>query len=156
MLNLKFVGFVALLVLTSCGETQEAQRQQFKDLAAEPTTQPAQAEIGDFNGKWVGSGSNARAAFRNRCGNGPLVDLTIQDGAAKAVFRFTIRKGMERGIRSEVLPLSGTIDDHGRLELSDFQSDVLAVLSARDGTGDGSWETRGLACHGTFRVRRKP
>lgn len=156
MLNPRLVCLVALLAVTACGETQQAQRQQFKDLAAVPTTQPVQAQIGDFNGKWVGSGSNARAAFRTRCGNGPLVDLTIQDGAAKAVFRFTIQRGMERGIRSEVLPLTGMIDDHGRLELSDFQSDVLAVLAARDGTGDGSWQTRGLACHGTFRVRRKP
>ena len=85
-----------------------------------------------------------------------MVDLTIQDGAARAVFRFTVKWGMEQGIRSEVLTLSGAIDDHGRLELSNFQSDVMAVLSARDGTGDGTWETRGLACHGTFRVRRGP
>ena len=146
----------ALLALMACGETQQAQRQAFSDNTAKPATQPAQAQLGDFNGKWVGSGSNARAAFRNRCGSGPLVQLTIQDGSARAVFRFTIRKGMERELRSEVLPLSGTIDDHGRLQLSDFQSDVIGVLSARDGTGDGSWETRGLACNGTFQVRRRP
>ena len=153
MLNYRFVCLVALFAITACGEAQQTQRQQFKESAAEPTTQPAQAKIADFDGNWVGSGSNARAAFRNRCGSGPLVELTIQDGAAKAVFRFTIRRGI---IRSEVLTLSGAIDDHGRLEISDFQSDAMAVLSARDGSGDGTWEARGLACHGTFRVRRRP
>ena len=141
------IFLAALLAMTACGETQQAQRQAFKDRATKPVTQPVQAQIGDFNGKWVGSGNNARAAFRSRCGSGPLVRLN---------FQFTIRKGMERDLRSEVLPLTGTIDDHGRLELSDFQSDVIGVLSARDGSGDGSWETRGLACNGTFRVRRRP
>ena len=150
------IFLAALLATTACGETQQAQRQAFKDRAAKPATQPVQAQIADFNGKWVGSGSNARAAFRSRCGSGPLVRLNIQDGAARAVFQFTIRKGMERDLRSEVLPLTGTIDDHGRLELSDFESDVIGVLSARDGSGDGSWETRGLACNGTFQVRRRP
>ncbi len=156
MLNYRFICLVALFAITACGETQQTQRQEFKESAAEPTTQPAQAQIGDFDGNWVGSGSNARAAFRNRCGSGPLVKLIIQDGAARAVFRFTIRRGMERDVRSEVLTLNGAIDDHGRLELSDFQSDAMAVLSARDGSGDGTWEARGLACHGTFRVRRRP
>ena len=80
----------ALLALMACGETQQAQRQAFKDRAAQPAMQPAQAQIGDFNGKWVGSGRNARAAFRSRCGSGPLVQLTIHDGSARAVFRFTL------------------------------------------------------------------
>ena len=152
----RFVFLFVLFVMTACGETQQAQRQQFKDSAPKPTTRPAQAKIDDFNGNWVGSGSHARAAFRNRCGNGPLVDLTIQSGSARAIFRFTFRRGMDKGMRTEVLSLSGAINDHGRLVLSDFQSDALAVLSARDGSGDGSWEARGLACHGTFRVRRRP
>ena len=153
MLNYRFICLVALFAITACGETQQTQRQQFKESAAEPTTRPAQAQIGDFDGNWVGSGSNARAAFRNRCGSGPLVKLTIQDGAARGVFKFTTRK---KDVRSEVLTLNGAIDDHGRLELSDFRSDAIAVLSARDRSGDGTWETRGLACHGTFRVRRRP
>jgi hypothetical protein len=155
MLNYRVICLVALFATTACGEAQQMQRQQFEESAAEPTTQPAQAKIHDFDGTWVGSGSNARAAFRNRCGSGPLVELAIQDGAARAVFRFTIRRGMERNVRSEVFTLNGAIDDHGRLQLSDFQSDAVAVLSARDGLGDGTWETRGLACHGTFRMRRK-
>lgn len=156
LIGFRFAGLVAFLLATACAGAQQAQRQQFKESALEPTTQPAQAQIGDFDGNWVGSGSNARAAFRNRCGNGPLVDLTIEDGAARAIFRFTVRRGMERDVRSEVLTLNGAIDDHGRLELSHIQSDAIAVLSARDGSGDGAWETRGLACHGTFRVRRRP
>lgn len=156
MLNAKAICLSALLVITACAETQQAQRQQFRDSAAKPTTQPAQAQIGDFDGNWVGSGSNTRAAMRNRCGNGPLVDLTIQNGAARAVFRITVRSRMDERPRTEVLTLNGAIDDHGRLDLSHFQSDAIGVLSARDGSGDGTWETRGLACHGTFRVRRKP
>ena len=51
--------------------------------------------------------------------------------------------------------LSGAIDDQGRLELSGFQSDAMAVLSASDGSGEGQWETRTLVCHGTFQVRRR-
>ena len=156
MFNAKALCVTGLLVITSCAETQQAQRQQFRDSAAEPTTQPVQAQIGDFDGNWVGSGSNTRPAMRNRCGNGPLVDLTIQNGAARAVFRITVRRRMDERPRTEVLNLNGTIDDHGRLDLSDFQSDVIGVLSARNGSGDGMWETRGLACHGTFRVRRRP
>ncbi len=156
MLNYRFICIVALFAIIACGEAQQAQRQQFKESAAEPATQPAQAQIGDFDGNWVGSGSNARAAFRNRCGNGPLVNLTVQNGAARAVFRFTVRRRMDERPRTEVLTLNGAIDDHGRFEVSGLQSDAIAVLSARDGSGDGAWETRGLACHGTFRVRRKP
>ena len=156
MVGYRFICLVALFAITACVESQEAQRQRFKDSASAPTTQPAQAQIGDFDGNWVGSGSNTRPGLRTRCGNGPLINLTIQAGAASAVFRFTIRRGLEKGVRSEVLPLRGAIDDHGRLQLSDFQSDVVGVLSARNGSGDGSWETRGLACHGTFRVRRGP
>jgi len=152
----RIIGLVALSMITACAGAQQAQRQQFKESALEPTTQPAQAQIGDFDGNWVGSGSNARAAFRNKCGNGPLVDLTIEDGAARAVFRITGRRSLSERPRTEVLPLSGAIDDHGRLELSHIQSDAIAVLSAHDGSGDGAWETRGLACHGAFRVRRRP
>jgi hypothetical protein len=156
MLGFRVAGLVAFLLVTACAGAQQAQRQQFKESAVEPTTQPAQAQIGDFDGNWVGSGSNARAAFRNRCGNGPLVDLTIQNGAARAVFRITVRRRTDERPRTEVLTLNGAIDDHGRLEVSGRQSDAIAVLSARDGSGDGAWETRGLACHGTFRVRRRP
>ena len=150
-----FIVIAAVFAMTACGETQQAQRQQFRDSAPEPVTQPAQAQIGDFDGEWVGSGSNARAAFRNRCGYGPLVVLTLQDGAARATFKFTVRRRFDERPRTELLTLNGAIDDHGRLELSDFQSDVVAVLSARDRLGDGTWETRGLACHGTFKVRRR-
>ena len=156
MQGCRVVSLVALFAITACAETQQAQRQQFKETAAEPTTQPAQAQIGDFDGNWVGSGSNARSAFRNRCGNGPLVNLTIQNGSARAVFRITARRRTDERPRTEVLTLNGAIDDHGRLEVSGRQSDAIAVLSARDGSGDGAWETRGLACHGTFRVRRRP
>ena len=156
MPNVRTVCLIALLVMTACGEKQQVQRQEFRDYAATPTTQPAQAQIGDFDGNWVGSGSNARRAMRNRCGNGPLIDLTIQNGAARAVFRITVRRRLDERPRTEVLTLSGAIDDHGRLDLSDFQSDAIGVLSAREGSGDGSWETRGLACYGTFRVRRRP
>ena len=145
-----------LLAVAACAEAQQAQRQAFKDRAPQAATQPEQAQIGDFSGKWVGAGSNALAGFYNRCGNGPLVQLFIQGDEARAVFRFTVKKSTGRQLRSEVFPLNGTIDDHGRLTLSDFQTDVVAVLSARDGTGDGSWETRGLACYGSFQVRRRP
>ncbi len=146
---------VALFAATACGQAQEEQRQRFREQAAETSTQPVQAELSAFNGTWVGSGRIARPAFRNRCGNGPLVQLDIADGRARAVFKLTSRRRMDERPRQTVLNLSGSLDDHGRLELKDFQSDVLGVLSARDGTGDGAWETRGLACHGTFSVRRK-
>ena len=156
MLKTRLIFLAVHIAIAACGQTEQAERQQFRESAPQPTTQPVLAKIGDFDGDWAGSGSIARAAFRTRCGGGPLVEVTIQDGAARAIFRFTVRRGMERDMRSEVLTLNGTIDDHGRLNLTDFQSDVIAVLSARDGSGDGTWETRGLACHGSFRVRRRP
>jgi hypothetical protein len=84
-----------------------------------------------------------------------LVDLTIQDGSARAVFSFTVRRRTDRRPRREVLSLSGDVDGQGKLVLSGFQSEAMAVLSASGEPSDGTWDTRRLACHGTFRVRRK-
>ena len=156
MLKSGFVCLATLLAVTACGETAQERWQRFDASAATPVTQAVQAPIGDFNGNWVGTGNNALPAFRTRCGSGPLVRLTIQDGSARAVFHFTIRRGMERDLESIVLILTGNVDDHGRLKLSDFQSLASGVLSARDGMGDGAWETSQLVCRGTFRVHRKP
>jgi len=156
MLKSGFICFVALLATAACAQTTQERWQRFDASAAAPATQPVQAPIGDFNGNWVGSGRNALAAFRTRCGSGPLIQMTIQDGSARAVFHFTLRRGLERDLESIVVIMTGAIDDHGRLELSDFESLARAVLSARDGSGDGSWQTSGLACHGTFRVHRNP
>jgi hypothetical protein len=154
MLGSRIVCLVALSMITACVEPQQEQP-QLEESAAETSTQPAQAQTGDFDGRWVGSGSNARAAFRNRCGNGPLVDLTIQDGSARAVFSFTVRRRTDRRPRREVLSLSGAVEGQGKLVLSGFQSEAMAVLSASGEPSDGTWDTRRLACHGTFRVRRK-
>ena len=156
VLGSSIFSLVALSMITACVEPQQEQQPQLEESAADTSRQSAQAQIGGFDGRWVGSGSNARAAFRNRCGNGPLVEITIQDGAARAVFRLTVRRGMDRRPRTEVLSLNGAIDDQGKLELSGFQSDAMAVLSASGESSDGTWETRSLACHGTFRVRRRP
>jgi len=156
MLKPGYICLVIFLATTACGETTQERWQRFDASAAAPATPAVQAPIGDYNGTWVGSGKNARPAFRTRCGYGPLIQLKIQDGSARAVFHFTRRQGLERDLESIVLNMTGAIDDHGRLKLADFQSLASAVLSARDGSGDGSWETSGLACHGTFRVHRKP
>jgi hypothetical protein len=62
---------------------------------------------------------------------------------------------MDRQRRTEVLSLNGAVDEQGKLVLSGFQSDAMAILSASGELSDGTWETRGLVCHGTFRVRKK-
>ena len=151
----KLVGLVALVILTACADAPRAQQQQLEEPTAETSTQPSQAPSGEFDGNWVGSGSNARNAFRTRCGSSPLVDLTIQDGSARAVFSFTVRRRTDRRPRREVLSLSGAVEGQGKLVLSGFQSEAMAVLSASGEPSDGTWDTRRLACHGTFRVRRK-
>jgi len=85
-----------------------------------------------------------------------LIELKIQDGAAKAVFKAFVKGRSKSGIQSLVITLSGAIDGDGKLELSGYESGVMAVLSASNGSGEGTWEFRNLACHGTFRVRRNP
>lgn len=120
-----------------------------------PYRQSAQAQIDDFDGNWVGSGQIARPVFRARCGNGPLIELRIQDGTAKAVFKAFVKGKSKSGLKSHVIPLSGRIDGDGRLELSGYESAAMAVLSASNGSGEGTWEFRNLICDGTFRVRRK-
>jgi hypothetical protein len=156
MVRYRFLGLVALFTITACVKPQQEQQQQSAEPVVETSAQSSKAQSSKFDGGWVGSGSNARAAFRNRCGNGPLVEITIQDGAARAVFRLTVRRGMERRPRTEVLSLNGAIDGRGKLVLSGFQSDAMVVLSATGESSDGTWDTRRLACHGTFRVRRRP
>jgi hypothetical protein len=156
MLKSGFIGLVALLATTACAQSTQERWQQFDASATAPATPAVQAPIGDFNGNWVGSGRNALPAFRTRCGYGPLIQVKISDGSARAVFHFTMRRGLERDMESVVINMTGVIDDHGRLKLSDFQSLASGVLSARDGTGDGAWESSTLACRGTFSVHRKP
>ena len=51
---------------------------------------------------------------------------------------------------------SVTRDDHGRLDLTGHQATFTGVLSAQSGSGDGSWDVRTLACHGTFQVNHRP
>lgn len=121
-----------------------------------PFTQSAQAQIGDFDGEWVGSGRIARPIFRTRCGNGPLIELRIQNGTAKAVFKAFAKGKAKTGLKSHVIPLSGRIDGDGKLELTGYESAAMAVLLASNGSGEGTWEFRNLVCDGTFRVRRKP
>lgn len=155
MANYRLLGTLAILVLAACASPQPEQRPSEEEAAetAEPTPRTGLAGL---DGHWVGSGSTARNLARNRCGRGPLIDLTIDQGAARAVFRLTVRRGMDRRPHTEVIPLNGRIDDQGQLELSGFQSTARALLSAKEESGEGTWETRSLACHGTFRVRRKP
>ncbi|MGI9383578.1 MAG: hypothetical protein ACR2PO_10520 [Methyloligellaceae bacterium] len=156
MLIPRAMRLVVLFAVAACGSTQLTTGQQANDPPLEPRTQAAQAQIRDFDGKWVGSGSNARNSFRLRCGNGPLVDLTIQNGAAKAVLKFFVRRTLDNDVQSHVIPLNGTIDDHGRMELSGYQASASAVLSAESGSGDGTWETRELVCNGRFQVNHRP
>ncbi len=150
-----FVGLVALITITACVDPQQEQ-QQFEKSAAGTNTQSSQAQSGDFDGSWVGSGRRSPNVSRNRCGDGPLVELTIQGGTARAVFRLPVRRGRDQRPRTEVLSLNGGVDDQGKLELFGFQSEAMAVLLASDGSGEGTWETRTLVCHGTFPVRRRP
>ena len=117
---------------------------------------PAEAQSDAFDGHWVGSGRNAQASARNRCGDGPLVDMTIQDGAARAVFKLTVPKGLTSGVRMHVIPMEGSVGGDGRLTLSDQQSNATASLSAGSGSGEGTWEIGSLACQGSFQVQRKP
>ena len=156
MLNTRTIGLVVLFAITACGSTQLTLGQQAHEPAAEPRTQAAQAQIGEFDGRWVGSGNNARAAFRTRCGNGPLIELTIQNGSAKGVMKFFVRRPLNNEMRSDVVPVTGTVDDHGRLDLTGHQATFTGVLSVQSGSGDGSWDVRTLACHGTFQVNHRP
>ena len=121
-----------------------------------PYPQSAQAQMDDFDGNWVGSGRIARPIFRTRCGDGPLIEMRIQDGTAKAVFKAFVKGKSKAGLKSHVIPLSGRIDDDGRLELSGYESAAMAILLASNGSGEGTWEFRNLFCDGTLRVRRKP
>jgi len=122
----------------------------------EPPVQTAQAQTNAFDGNWVGSGRNARASARNRCGDGPLVELTVQDGEAKAVFKLTVPHSKNVGLKRHVFPINGSVDDDGALTLSGHQADATATLSASGEPSEGTWEIGSLACDGTFRVRRKP
>ena len=128
----------------------------FADVGRGSLVRPAQAQGDAFDGHWVGSGRNAQASARNRCGDGPLVDMTIQDGAARAVFKLTVPKGLTSSIKMHVIPMEGSVGSDGKLTLSDQQSNAMADLSADSGSGEGSWEIGSLACQGSFQVRRKP
>lgn len=128
----------------------------FGDVIRGPLVQSAQAQSDAFDGHWVGSGRNAQVSSRNRCGDGPLVDMTIQDGAARAVFKLTVPKGLTSSVRMHVIPLEGSVSGDGKLTLSEQQSNATASLSAGSGSGEGTWEIGSLACQGSFQVRRKP
>lgn len=121
-----------------------------------PFTQFAQAQIGDFDGEWVGSGQIARPIFKSRCGNGPLINLKIENGTAEAVFKAFAKGKAKTGLKTRVVFLRGRIDSDGQLELSGQDSAAKAVLLASNGSGEGTWEFRNLVCEGIFRVRRKP
>ena len=149
------MSLAVLFAVAACGSTHLTLGQQ-APAPAEPRTQAAQAQIGDFDGRWVGSGRNARSAFTTRCGSGPLIELTIQNGTAKGVMKFFVRRPMNNEMRSDLIPVTGAIDDHGRLDLSGHQATFTGVLSAQSGSGDGSWDVRTLACYGTFQVRHRP
>lgn len=132
--------------------------------APPPAPQSAQAGTDSFDGTWVGSGRIARPIFRSWCGDGPLVKMTIQDGAARAVFKAFAKGKARAGLRSYVITLTGVVEGDGALTLTGYEASATLALSARDGTGDGTgegtgegtWEFRRLACYGNFRVRRKP
>lgn len=121
-----------------------------------PLVQSVQAQDNAFDGHWVGSGQNAQASSRNRCGDGPLVDLTIGGGKARAVFKLTVPKGLTSSVRMHVIPMEGSVSGDGELTLSDQQSNATASLSASSGSDEGTWKIGSLACEGTFRVQRQP
>lgn len=156
MLTTRVLCLAGLFALAACGSAQLTFGTQASAPPAEPQTQAAQAQIGDFDGRWVGSGSNARASYVTRCGSGPLIDLTIQNGSARGVLKFFINRPLVTEMRTDVVPITGTIDDYGRLSLTGHQATFTGVLSAEAGSGDGSWDVRTLACNGTFRVNRRP
>ena len=82
--------------------------------------------------------------------------MTIQDGAARAVFKLTVPKGLTSGVRMHVIPMEGSVGGDGTLTLSEQQSNATASLSAGSGSGEGTWEIGSLACQGSFQVQRKP
>ena len=131
-----------------------------RSAAPAPAPQSAQARSDAFDGTWVGSGRIARPIFRSWCGDGPLVEMTIQDGAARAVFKAYAKGKARAGLRSYVITLTGVVDGDGNgdgaLTLTGYEARATLALSASGGTGEGTWEFRRLACYGDFRVRKRP
>ena len=118
--------------------------------------QLSQTQTGDFDGKWVGSGRRDPSLSRNRCGDGPIIELTVQAGKVAAIFKLSLRKAGQTTPNIEVIPLSGSVDDQGNMALVGSQSTAVGLLSAEDGSGKGTWEFKAIACRGSYQVRKGP
>ena len=116
-------------------------------------SQLSQVQTNGFDGQWVGSGRGSTGLSRNRCADGPIIELTVQAGVAKATLKLVLKKTKEIDI--EVIPLRGTIDDQGNMKLAGYESNVIGILSASEGSGEGTWEIMTYGCRGAFRVRKK-
>jgi hypothetical protein len=140
-------GFVlpcGLLLLSTSGHADQSLYRQVSE-----------AHTDVFEGSWIGSGS-APNTIRHRCGFGPKVELTVRGSAVEALLKLPIRKGRSREFDIIVIPLNGSIDDQGDLELAGYESRMKGSLSAGDRSGEGTWNIITFKCHGSFRVRKKP
>ena len=109
-----------------------------------------------FDGTWVGSGTIARPIFRTRCGNGPLIELTVKDGAAKAVFKAFAKGKARTGLKSHLFVLRGSVGTDGHLDLGTWDAEATFDLNAETGTGEGTWSFTRVVCDGPFTVRKRP
>ncbi len=115
--------------------------------------QLSQVQTNDFDGQWVGYGRSSPNLSRNRCGDGPIIELTVQAGIAKATLKLVTQRAQKIDIA--VIPLRGTIDDQGNMKLAGYESKVLGILSASKGLGEGTWEIVTHGCRGAFELRYK-
>ena len=116
-------------------------------------SQLSDVQTNDFDGQWVGYGHSSPNSSRYRCGDGPIIELTVQAGLAKAALKFALKK--TQGIDIAVIPLRGKIDDQGNMRLAGYESQVIGVLSASKKSGEGTWEIVTYGCRGSFRLRNR-
>ena len=106
---------------------------------------PAAKDARGFDGKWTGEGKMTQGG--SNCHSN--LDLVVNIVGTKV--RGTVND--DEGS----IPLTGTIDDGGRLVATGWDDDLVADIigTVHDTIISGTWKYRGEFCQGTFNVKKK-
>jgi uncharacterized caspase-like protein len=124
-------------------KTEEALTVTLPQAAALPADQ--------FVGSWRGGGRLAAGSSRVKCGSGPIIELTVEDGEISGQIKLIV--ATKRG-DTTISRYSGGFEDNGNFKASGGGAVIDGSFDDDGITVSGTWNLPDMACKGTYRLTR--